>query len=112
MGGGEPLRLVGVELVIPPHDDVRAERAEEVREVVRERVVVVDQQDHGAASCSDSASSIAASSAPSLARHSSCSAAGSESATMPPPACRCATPSRSHSVRIAMQVSSSPVSGN
>ena len=96
MGGSEPLRLVGVELVVPPHDDLRAERAEQVREVVRERVVVVDQEDHGAASCSDSASSIAASSARSLARHSSCSAAGSESATMPPPACRCATPSRSH----------------
>ena len=111
VGGSEPLRLVGVELVVPEHHDLCSERAEQVREVVREGVVVVDQEDHGAASCSDSARSIAASSARSLARHSSCSAAGSESATMPPPACRWATPSRSQSVRIAMQVSSSAVSG-
>ena len=47
VGGSEPLRLVGVDLVVPPHDDVRAERAEQVREVVRERVVVVDEEDHG-----------------------------------------------------------------
>src|SRR5207302_6561408 len=102
---------VRVELVVPPYDDVRAECAEEMREVPREAVVVVDQEDHGAASCSDSASSMAISSARSFARHSSCSAAGSESATMPPPACRCATPLRSHSVLIAMHVSSSPVCG-
>ena len=83
MGGSEPLSLVGVELVVPAHDHLGSERAEQVREVVRERVVVVDQEDHEAASCSDSARSIAVSSALSLARHSSCSAAGSESATTP-----------------------------
>ena len=104
----EPLRLVRVDLVVAPHDDLLAERAEQVREVPRERVVVVDEEDHG---CSDSARSIAVSSARSLARHSSCSAAGSESATIPPPACRCATPSRSQSVRIAMHVSSSRSAG-
>src|SRR5436853_26553 len=78
-----------------------AERAEEVREVVRERVVAVDEQDHAAAS----ARSIAASRAASLRRHSSCSAAGSESATIPAPAWRCATPSASTIVRMAMHVS-------
>ena len=50
-------------------------------EVVGERVVVVDQQDHRHRSAS--ARSMAASSAASLLRHSSCSAAGAESATMP-----------------------------
>ena len=74
--------------------DLGAELAEEMREVVGERVVVVDQQDQR---CSASARSIAASTAASLRRHSSCSAAGSESATIPAPACRCATPSRGRS---------------
>src|SRR5204863_5927458 len=104
----EPLRLFGGELVVPQHPHLDAERPEQVREVVRERVVVVDQQHH---CCSASASSIARSSAASLFRHSSCSAAGSESATIPPPACRYAIPSRSTSVRIAMHVSSSPPCG-
>ena len=49
--------------------------------------------------------------AASFRRHSSCSAAGSESATMPTPACRWATPSRSTIVLIAMHVSSVPSSG-
>ena len=81
----ERFRLVGVDRVVPDHGHLRAELAEQVREVVGERVVVVDQQDgHGRAS----ARSSAASSAASLFRHSWCSAAGSESATMPPPACR------------------------
>src|SRR5262249_7398105 len=107
----EPLRLQPVEVgrVVAPHDDVRAELAEEVREVVRERVVVVDQQDHR---CSVSARSTAASTAASLRRHSSCSAAGSESATMPAPAWRCATPSWSTIVRMAMHVSSVRSSGS
>src|SRR5262249_61628615 len=72
----EPFWLQPFEVgyVVAPDDDVNTQLAEEVREVVRERVVVVDQQDHR---CSDSARSIAASTAASLRRHSSCSAAGS-----------------------------------
>ena len=81
----QPLGLLDRDRVVPPHDDLHAELREEVREVVRERVVVVDEQDHR---CSASARSIAASTAASLRRHSSCSAAGSESATIPAPACR------------------------
>src|SRR4051794_26107555 len=100
--GREPLGLVGVDGVVTADDDLRAELAEQVREVVGERVVVVDQQDHPRAS----ASSIAISSAASLRRHSSCSAAGSESATIPAPACSSATPSCSTTVRIAMHASS------
>ena len=99
----ERFRRVGVDRVVPDHRDLRAELSEQVRQVVGERVVVVDQQNrHYRAS----ARSIAASSAASLFRHSWCSAAGSESTTMPPPACRYARPSRSSTVRIAMQVSS------
>src|SRR5439155_26941218 len=100
--GSEPLGLAGVDRVVAPDDHLRSELAEEVREVVRERVVVVDQQDHFRAS----ASSIAVSSAASLRRHSSCSAAGSESATIPAPACNSATPPSRTIVRIAMQASS------
>ena len=93
VGRAEPCRRVRVDRVVAAHDHLRAELAEQVREVVRERVVVVDEQDQR---CSASARSIAASTAASLRRHSSCSAAGSESATMPAPACRCATPSLQH----------------
>ncbi len=42
----EPLRPVGVDRVVPADHDVRAELAEQVREVVGEAVVVVDQEDH------------------------------------------------------------------
>ena len=53
------LRPVSVDCVVPPDDDVRAELAEQVREVVGEAVVVVDQEDQAASS----ARSIACSSA-------------------------------------------------
>ena len=97
----EPLGLVGVELVVPAHHDLHTELAEQVGEVERETVVVVDEEHHERAS----ASLIAVSSAASFWRHSSCSSFGSESATIPAPACRNATPSCSTIVRIAMQVS-------
>src|SRR5581483_6218852 len=42
----EPLGFVRVDLVVAAHDDLRSLRAEQVREVPRERVVVVDEQDH------------------------------------------------------------------
>ena len=84
--GASALGLLDRDLVVPPHDHLRSELAEQVRQVVRERVVVVDQQQHAISRAS--ASSIARSTAASLFRHSWCSAAGSESATIPPPACR------------------------
>src|SRR5580765_41139 len=106
-GGEDEVRRLEVvaQLLRPSHGDLRAELAQVVREVVRERVVVVDQENHA---CSASARSIAASSAASLFRHSWCSSAGSESATIPPPACSRASPSPRTIVRIAMQVSSAP----
>src|SRR5262249_33918743 len=102
--GAEPLRRPRADRVVSPDYDLGAKLAEEVREVVREAVVVVDEEDHAPSS----ASAIACSSAASLARHSACSAAGSESATIPAPAWRCAIPSASTIVRMAMQVSSVP----
>ena len=114
--GSERDGLVGRDRVVPDGDDLGAELLEQVHEVVGERVVVVDHQDlhrlpspardHRAASCS--ARSIAASSAASLRRHSSCSAAGSESATIPAPAWRYAVPSRITIVRSAMHASMVP----
>src|SRR6478735_6570356 len=104
VGGTETLRPVRVDLVVAAHDHLSAELLEQVDEVVREAVVVVDEQDHR----SDSASVIAVSRAASFRRHSSCSACGSESATIPAPAWRWATRSWSTTVRIAMQVSRSP----
>src|ERR671935_1150893 len=104
MAKGQSLRRVRVDRVVSVHDDLGAELAEQVREVERERVVVVDQQDQSRAS----ASWIACSSAASLRRHSWCSAGGSESATMPAPAWSSASPSWSTIVRIAMPVSSVP----
>src|SRR6185437_11749438 len=106
---GEPCGPGCVDGVVSTHDHLRAELAEQMREVVRERVVVVDEQDHR---CSASARSIAASTAASFRRHSSCSAAGSESATIPAPAWRWATPSLSTIVLIAMHVSSRLSSGS
>ena len=88
----EPLRLVDRDLVVSPHHDLRSELAEQVRQVVRERVVVVDQQ-HFASSAGLRQVDRAPRARRSLRRHSSCSAAGSQSATIPPPACSSATPS-------------------
>ena len=112
-GPGETTRWVGASSAAPAASTSSfrrtttsaAELLQQVREVVRERVVVVDQQHlHRAAS----ARLRAVSSAASLRRHSSCSAWGLESATMPAPACMCATPSWRTIVRMAMHVSSEP----
>ena len=42
----QPLGLLDRDLVVPPHHHLRPELAEQVRQVVRERVVVVDQEQH------------------------------------------------------------------
>ena len=68
--------------------DVRAELAEVLREVVGERVVVVDQQElHDAASSAVRAIATARSTARALLTVSSYSSSGTESATSPAPAC-------------------------
>src|SRR5256886_3171120 len=102
---GREGRVVGAK-----HRDLRAERAECLRKVVRERVVVIDQQHPGGhrAGSAPSTSSIARKSARALARVSRSSAAGSESATIPAPAWMRHTPSAMTAVRIPMHVSMRP----
>ena len=104
--GCERLGLADRDRVVAEDVDLGAALLEEVDEVPRERVVVVEDQDPHA--YSTSASSIAASSAASLARHSRCSASGSESTTTPAPACSRATPPETTIVRSAMHVSIEP----
>ena len=104
--GRERLGFLERDRVVPAHDDLGAELLEQVHEVVGEGVVVVDEENLHAYSFS--ASSSAASSAASLARHSRCSAAGSESATTPAPAWSRAIPSAITIVRRAMHVSIVP----
>ena len=104
--GRERLGLLDRDRVVAEDVDVGAALLEEVDEVPGERVVVVEHEDLHA--YSTSASSMAASSAASFARHSRCSASGSESATTPAPACSRATPSATTIVRSAMHVSIVP----
>src|SRR5205085_572283 len=104
MTGDQVRGRVSVDCVVSHNLHLAAERTEQMGQVVRERVVVVDQQNH----LRPSASSIASSNAASFRKHSSCSAGGLESATIPAPACSRATPSCKTIVRIAMQVSSVP----
>ena len=104
--GCERLGLGDGDRVVAEDMDLGAALLEEVDEVPRERVVVVEDEDPHA--YSTSASSIAASSAASFARHSRCSASGSESTTTPAPACSRATPPDTTIVRSAMHVSIEP----
>src|SRR4029079_6230169 len=104
--GSKLLGLGNRDRVVAEDVDVRTALLEQVHEVPGERVVVVDAQHVHA--YSTSASSIAASSAASFARHSRCSASGSESETTPAPACRRANPSETTLVRSAMHVSIVP----
>src|SRR3954451_14302991 len=93
--------------VVAHHHDLRARPGEHLHQVVGERVVVVDHQDHDRLS-SSSASATAVSSAAALFLVSRSSEAGSESATMPAPAVTEVSFSRTTRVRMAMQVSRSP----
>src|ERR1044071_6950672 len=98
------------DLVVAEHSHLRAELAQVLREVVGERVVVVDQRDHAAStSFSLEASSAALSSARALCWVSSHSERGSESATMPAAAWAWSFPSLTTAVRIAMATSMSPL---
>src|SRR5947209_16660587 len=96
--------------MVVAHDlDLGAELAEILHEVVGEAVVVVDDQHPHAQSSWRSASSIAAMTARDLASDSWNSYSGRASATVPPPAWTCATPSLTTTVRMWMHVSRSPV---
>src|ERR1035437_268478 len=112
--GGERLERHGV---VAHHADLRAQLAEVLHEVVGERIVVVDHEDHLSSYLSRGptpvykpacAISSARSRAFALSRVSSYSAAGLESITMPAPACTYALPADMITVRIAMQKSRLP----
>src|SRR5207248_2753932 len=83
----------------------RPEIAENLGEIVSERIVVIDQQQHFACS-------IAARTAIAFRSVSSRSRAGSESATIPAPACTKALPFFSTTERNAIQLSQFPSNPN
>src|SRR5439155_2457482 len=108
--GGEDhaLRLRGDELlrggrVGPDHPSGLARSFDQLDQVVDERVVVVDHQDHRGPPI-PAADRIAEAFA-SVSRY---SASGSESCTIPAPDWTCRTPSRATAVRIVMHTSRSP----
>src|SRR5207247_9380477 len=102
---------------MPPEEGIRGLRValhdlggmsgalDQLHEVVREAVVVIDDQDHGSA---PSAPATAGSNAAAFAFVSASSASGSDSATMPAPVCTWAAPFAITTVRIVMQKSRSP----
>src|SRR3989338_8444224 len=90
--------------IVAVHLDLGAQLLKILDEVVGERVVVVDDHDHARAS----ARSMASIRAPALLTHSRCSCSGIESATMPAPACTCATPRAMTVVRMGMHESRLP----
>ena len=103
VGGGELLRLVRGNLVVAADDNLGPELAEQVSEVVGERVVVVDQQDHARLreiDCRFEGGELAQALLVLGARV----AVGDDAA----PACRSARPSCRTTVRIAMHASSGP----
>ena len=73
--GGRRRDLIERDRVVPADDGVMAQLAHVPREVVHERIIVVDEEDHASAAISARALS-------SVSRY---SASGSESATIPPP---------------------------
>src|SRR5690606_5322269 len=95
------------ERVVALHPHLGAERLQVLHEVPGETVVVVDYQQHARYN-PFAAVATARNSARPLFMVSSHSFAGSESCTMPAPACTCSLPSWITAVRIAIAVSASP----
>src|SRR5205814_8638658 len=98
--GSELLDLLERRGVVPSYDGLLPQLLHVTRQVVHEGVVVVDEQDHG------SRAAIRPRALSSVSRY---SCAGSESATIPPPALKYTRPPRATAVRMAMLVSSAPV---
>src|SRR5690606_17406686 len=99
------------DLIIAHYMHVGIQLTEVLHHVVGKRIVVVDHQNHGAASPLASAgSTISAARKIALALFmvSFHSRAGTESATMPPPAWTCSLPSLITAVRMAIAVSILP----
>src|SRR6266404_4125354 len=87
--------------VVTSYHGVFSQLAPVAGQIVDERVVVIDQQDHGTR---------AAMSARALSSVSQYSCSGSESATTPPPTWKYTSRPSTRQVRITMLVSSAPVS--
>src|SRR5262245_56328143 len=106
------LQGVGRDLVVTIDARVAPQIAQRLHQVVGERVVVIDDGDHSglpsAVSRPSSARSSAMSRAFPLLMVSAYSRSGTESYTMPAPTPRCARPSLSNSVRMAMARSRLP----
>src|SRR5882762_3131688 len=100
----ERLDLCQRELIVAVHDGLAAQFPYVPCEVVDERIIVVDQENHAGIGTLNA--SIRPRALSSVSRY-SCS--GSESATIPPPALKYTRPSRATAVRMAMLVSSGPV---
>src|SRR5262249_46267557 len=100
------------DLVIAIHARIAAQSADRLHQVVRERIVVIDDGDHArlpsVVSRPSSARSSAWSNAFPLLMVSAYSRSGTESYTMPAPTPRCARPSFSNKVRIAIARSRLP----
>src|SRR5262249_18332402 len=101
------LRLLDRDRVVADDRELAAELAEVLREVIGERIVVVDEEHlpHKPSSAMATAR-LSTSILLHVSVHSNC---GSLSATMPAPACRWALRPLTIIVRIVMQVSMSPV---
>src|SRR5690348_15078665 len=99
--GPECLDLLVRRGVVASYDGRFPQLAHVAGQVVHERVVVVDQQDHGTR---------AAMRPRALSSVSRYSCSGSESATMPPPTWKYTSRPSTRQVRITMLVSSAPVS--
>ena len=101
--GVGPLRLdLGDrDLVVAGDGDIGADAGEQLHEVVGERVVVVEQEDPHASP------PMAASMEAAFEATSAASRSGTESATMPAPACTVAVPSRMSALRMVMAHSTS-----
>src|SRR6266487_6705458 len=97
------------DLVVAKHPDVRAQFAQILHQIPGEGIVIVDHQDHVRPSIPLEAISAARSTARALARVSCNSLSGTESATIPAPACTCIWPSFTTAVRIAIARSISPL---
>ena len=90
--GAKSHRFVGGHRIVAAYLDLGAESGEQLDQVVGERIVVVDDEDHATTAaetpsplCMPAASSSAWCNALALWRHSSYSDSGTESATMPAP---------------------------
>src|SRR6185437_13440206 len=91
--------------VVAKNAHLLAHLLEILDQVVGERIIIVDHEDHSSSRVFLTASKRAAA----FCRHSRCSRAGSESATMPAPACRYAFPRVKNKVRIVIAMSIFPV---